>query len=127
MMQIAYFSGNATPCTLKKQRACILRSKFPRIPYTGSPVSENFSSRNCPKRVQGTLLAWIWPVHGGQNGPRSPVSVARKASFQAHPRLFGQFLEEKFSETQEGTRAKEEVRGFYAPAPYLSPLAQAIA
>ena len=36
-------------------------------------------------------------------------------------------LEEAFSETQEGTRAKEEGRGFYAPAPYLSPLAQAIA
>src|SRR4028118_1402628 len=36
-------------------------------------------------------------------------------------------LEEVLSETQEGTRAKEEGRGFYAPAPYLSPLAQAIA
>ena len=48
--------------------------------------------RNRPKRVLGTLLARIWPVRGGQNGPRSPVSVARKASFQAHPRLFGRFL-----------------------------------
>src|SRR5215213_1637701 len=44
--------------------------------------------RNCPKRVLGTLLAWIWPVHGGQNGPRSTVSVVRRASLQAHPRLF---------------------------------------
>ena len=57
----------------------------------GSTPSQD-ALRNRPKRVLGTLLARIWPVRGGQNGPRSPVSVARKASFQAHPRLFGRFL-----------------------------------
>jgi hypothetical protein len=34
-----------------------------------------------------------WAVYGGQNGPRSTVSVARKASLQAPPRLFGQSLQ----------------------------------
>ncbi len=68
--------------------------------YAGfwTSTSENAPSRDCPKRVLGTLLAWIWPVHGGQNGSRSTVSAARRASLQAHPRLFGQSLEGVFSE-----------------------------
>src|SRR5829696_392732 len=52
------------------------------------------------KGVRATLRAWIWQVYGGQTGPKSTVSVARKATLQAPPRLFGQFHKVCFPETR---------------------------
>jgi hypothetical protein len=43
------------------------------------------------KGVRATLRAWIWQVYGGQNEPKSTLSVTPKATLQARPRLFGQF------------------------------------
>src|SRR5215216_3823406 len=40
--------------------------------------------------ARATLRLWIWPVYGGLNGPKSTVSVVRKATLEAQPRLFGQ-------------------------------------
>src|SRR5215203_4390489 len=82
------------------------------------------------KGVRATLRAWIWQVYGGQTGPKSTVSVARKATLQAPPRLFGQFLRLVFSETRlpntrlgfglpRGRRAPQDVQG-YPPTPYDS-------
>src|SRR5215217_7860233 len=42
------------------------------------------------KVVRATLRPWIWPVYGVQNGPKSTLSMTRKATLQARPRLFGQ-------------------------------------
>src|SRR5215217_7642477 len=67
---------------------------FRELHNAGSLVSENMSSRNCPKRGGATPRPWIWAVYEGQNGPNSTVSVSRKATLQERPRLFGQFLAE---------------------------------
>jgi hypothetical protein len=46
--------------------------------------------------VRSTFRAWIWPVYTGPKVPESAVSVVRKATLQAPPNLFGQFLEDEF-------------------------------
>jgi hypothetical protein len=51
---------------------------------------QTVSRETVRKGVRVTFRSWIWPVHGGQNEPKSTVSVARKATLQAPPRLFGQ-------------------------------------
>jgi hypothetical protein len=54
--------------------------------------SQNPPSRNCPKRVQPTFRARTWLVYTGPKVPESAVSVVRKATLQAPPKLFRQFL-----------------------------------
>src|SRR5215217_5602704 len=49
-------------------------------------------SETVRKVVRATLRPWIWPVYGVQNGPKSTLSMTRKATLQARPRLFGQSL-----------------------------------
>ncbi len=65
---------------------------LPRKPYSSKclvKLSEKGYEQRSPVN---------WAVYGGQNGPKSIVSVARKATLQALPRLFGQFLEDEFCE-----------------------------
>src|SRR5215212_5609650 len=56
--------------------------------------------RSCPKRIRATLLPHIWPVYRARNRPKRSFSAARRATLRARPSLFGQFLEEAFSEAQ---------------------------
>jgi hypothetical protein len=46
------------------------------------------------------LQPLIWPVYGRQNGPKSPFSAVRRATLQTFPRLFGQFLTARCSDSE---------------------------
>jgi hypothetical protein len=81
-------AGEASPekgvsAAASKARAGVNRCELLRTP-----------SRNGLKRVRAMLRARIRPVHGGQNGPKSTVSVACRATLQAHLRLFRPFQHE---------------------------------
>src|SRR5829696_1681999 len=78
-------------------------------------IFKTVSRETVRKGVRATLRAWIWQVYGGQTGPKSTFSVARKATLQAPPRLFGQFLQGVFSETRR-LRGHKKCRGLRVPA-----------
>ena len=59
---------------------------FTRRLFTQRPI------RNCPKRVTRNAPIPYLAIYGGRNGPKSTVSVSRKATQWARLRLFGQFL-----------------------------------
>src|SRR5215216_3909707 len=59
--------------------------------FLENSVPANFGEyifRDCPKRMLATLRAWIWRAYGGQNGFKSAVWAARKATLQGPPSLF---------------------------------------
>ena len=55
-----------------------------------TPLSTSVVEKLSEKGYEQHSERWIWEVKGGQNGPKSAVSVVRKATPQAPPTLFGQ-------------------------------------
>src|SRR5215203_3286507 len=76
-------AGNGCGSAMRRQQQTPRRG--PPTPLSTSVV-EKLSEKGYEQHSE----RWIWEVKGGQNGPKSAVSVVRKATPQAPPTLFGQ-------------------------------------
>src|SRR5215208_5671642 len=85
------------------------------------PTSENPPSETVRKGVLETLQGRLWLVYGGLTGAKSPSLAARRATLQAPPRLFGQFLRECL-ENPNGLNSKALRGGITGPKAPLSAL-----
>jgi hypothetical protein len=62
------------------------------------PASLKVGQRDSRKSGTSSAPSVDLAVYGGQNGRKSTVSVARKATLHAPPRLFGQFQKRRSRE-----------------------------
>src|SRR5215208_2368892 len=85
-------------------------AQFPRIPDARSPVSENFSSRNCLENPHGLHLEV--PEVGKTRGeaPSLPLCTTKNTCSRPVKLFSKQFLEGKFSETHRLCGHKKRAR-----------------